>query len=99
MRLHPFPFTHHSLPRMSESTMTQDEALKWLADVFGISPANLNPDTPRTDISNWDSMGVLALMSSLDETFGIVVDDADMRAMKKVGDVIALLQARGKIKS
>lgn len=77
--------------------MTQDEALKWLADVFGISPADLTPDTPRTDISNWDSMGVLALMSSLDETFGVVVDDADMRAMKKVGDVIALLQARGKI--
>jgi len=82
---------------MSEKLMNREEALKWFAELFGLPATSITPATARTEISGWDSLGVLTLMSALDETFGIVVDDNDMRAMKKVGDVIDLLQAKGKI--
>jgi len=71
--------------------------LKWFADLFGLPIANVTPATARTEITDWDSLGVLTLMAALDETFDLVVDDADMRAMKKVGDVLDLLRKNGKI--
>lgn len=84
---------------MSEISMTHDEAIKWFAELFGLPASSITASTLRTDISGWDSLGVLTLMSGLDETFGIVVNDTDMRAMKKVGDFIDLLQSRNKIKA
>lgn len=77
--------------------MSQDEALNWFAELFGIPSATLSLETRRTAIPTWDSLGVLTLMGALDETFGVVVNDADMRAMTKVGDVFDLLRAHGKL--
>jgi len=36
-------------------------------------------------------------MAALDETFDITVNDTDMRAMLKVGDVLDLLRKHGKL--
>jgi acyl carrier protein len=77
--------------------MSQEDALKWFAELFGLSLTTLSPDTARTAIPTWDSLGVLTLMGALDETFDIVVNDADMRAIKKVGDVLELLRKHGKL--
>ena len=77
--------------------MNQEDALKWFAELFGLPVASVNPGTLRSEIPDWDSLGVLTLMAALDETFDLVVDDADMRAMQKVGDVLDLLRKHGKI--
>lgn len=77
--------------------MNQEEALKWFADQFGIPVASISAATTRAEIPTWDSLGVLTLMAALDETFGLVVNDADMRAMQKVGDVFDLLRQNGKL--
>ena len=45
----------------------------------------------------WDSMGVLTLMAGMDEKFGIVMSDADIKVMKTVGDIVAILGKHGKI--
>lgn len=77
--------------------MTQDDALKWFAELFGLPTAGLSSATKRTDIPSWDSLGVLMLMGGLDETFSVVVNDDDMRSMQKVGDVLDLLRNKGKL--
>jgi acyl carrier protein len=77
--------------------LSQEDALKWFADLFGLPVASVSLDTPRAEIADWDSLGVLTLMAALDETFDFVVNDADMRAMKKVGDVLDLLRRNGKL--
>ena len=77
--------------------MTQEEALKWFADLFGVPASSITPETSRDKILTWDSLGVLTLMASLDETFNIVTDDATMRAMQSVGDVLNLLRKHGKL--
>jgi acyl carrier protein len=77
--------------------MSQQEALKWFADLFGLPPATITPATTRIEVLTWDSLGVLTLMAALDETFNIVANDADMRSMQKVGDVLDLLGRHGKL--
>jgi len=71
--------------------------LKWFAELFGLPAAGLSPETTRAQIPTWDSLGVLTLMAALDETFNLVVNDADMRSMQKVGDVLDLLRKHGKL--
>ena len=77
--------------------MSQQEALKWFADLFGLPPASITPATTRTEVLTWDSLGVLTLMAALAETFNLVTNDTDMRAMQKVGDVLDLLRQHGKL--
>ena len=77
--------------------MNEEAALQWFADQFGLPAASISTATMRTEIPTWDSLGVLTLMAALDETFGLVVNDADMRAMQTVGDVLDLLRKNGKL--
>jgi acyl carrier protein len=77
--------------------MTTDEALKWVAGLFEESPDNLKPETPRDSIIAWDSLGVLTLMAAMDEKFGILLSESDMRAMTKVDDIFAVLRQHGKL--
>jgi acyl carrier protein len=78
-------------------TITQEQALDWLAGVFNEPRANLTPETPRDAIASWDSLGVLTLMAEMDEKFDLVLSDEEMRALTTVGDVLDLLRARGKL--
>lgn len=82
---------------MTVKTMTREETLLWLAEIFEESPDYIQPDRLREDVPTWDSVGVLNLMAGVDEKFGVVLSDKEIRAMTKVGDILALLQQKGKI--
>lgn len=71
--------------------------MEWVAGMFDQSVDQLSPETLRDDIPIWDSLGVLTLMAEFDEKFGIVLTDADMRAMGKVDDILAVLRNNGKL--
>lgn len=75
---------------------TEDEVLKWLGELFE-HPAPLTPATERETIPMWDSLGTLNLLAGLDEKFGIILPDAELRAMTKVDDVLAVLRREGKL--
>jgi acyl carrier protein len=77
--------------------MSQEDALKWFAELFGLPVHSVSPATTRAEVLTWDSLGVLTLRAALDETFNILVNDADMRSMQKIGDVIDLLRKHGKV--
>jgi len=77
--------------------MMQRDGVEWIAKLFEISPELLTPDTRRDAIAAWDSLGVLTLMASLDSDFGIVLTDDDIQGIKKVGDILDVMQQNGKI--
>jgi acyl carrier protein len=77
--------------------MNQKDALVWIAELFHLPTDKVQPETPRDSIPEWDSLGVLTLMADLDERFGLVMSDDDMRAMTKVGDILAVLRQNGKL--
>ena len=78
-------------------TMTTNEALKWIAELFEEPPENVTPETQRDDIAAWDSLGVLTLMAALDEKFDIVLTEQEIRGMKKVDDILEILRKNSKL--
>jgi acyl carrier protein len=85
------------LANKSNRLTTPEEALNWICEIFEEAPGALQPETPREEVPMWDSMGVLALMAGMDEKFGVIVTDADIKAMHKVGDILAVLRKHGQI--
>ena len=83
---------------VDNTAVSQEQVLDWLAQAFNEPRDKITPETRREDIASWDSLGVLVLMADLDEKFDLVMSDQDMRAMKRIDDVLAVLRDRGKIK-
>jgi len=77
--------------------MTAQEALAWVADIFEEPAARLIPETPRSDIPAWDSLGVLTLMARLDEEFQILLAEGELQALRTVGDILELLRRHGRL--
>ena len=77
--------------------MTTNEAIAWIADVFEESPDEINPDTPRDEIPAWDSLGVLTLMSRLDEDFDILLTDDEVQELRCVNDILEALKRHNKL--
>ncbi len=77
--------------------MSRAEALKWIANTFEESPDRLTAETSRDSIPAWDSLGVLTLMAGLDQEFGLLLSDTELRPMKSVQDILDVLQKNGKL--
>ena len=76
---------------------TEEDVLNWIAELFQHPVVRLKPETPREDIPDWDSLGVLSLMAGLDEQYGILLSDAELNAMTRVGDILNVLRRVGKL--
>lgn len=79
--------------------MTHSEALKSIAELFEEAPDRITPETSRDEIAAWDSLGVLTLMSHLHREFGIILSDGEIQGMKKVNDILVILEKNGKLDS
>ena len=55
--------------------MTEQEALKWIAELFEEPVENIRPETKQDEVEGWDSLGVLSLMAGLDEEFDILMTE------------------------
>lgn len=75
--------------------MNQQEALKWIAEVFEESADRISASTARAAIPGWDSLGTLSLIAALDEKFDIHIDEQEIEAMAKVDDILAALRRAG----
>ncbi len=78
---------------------TTEDALKWLADVFQESPANIRPETPRERVEGWDSLGMLDLMARLDEECNIILSEEHLSELKKIDDILNILRMHGCLNS
>lgn len=77
--------------------MTKQESLEWVASLFEEPPGNIRPETERSDILAWDSLGMLTLMAGLNEKFDIVMSAQELQGLRKVGDILQLLRSREKL--
>jgi acyl carrier protein len=77
--------------------MTTQEATKWIAELFEESAERVTAETSRDAVAAWDSLGELTLMADMDEKFGIVLTDAQLKAMARVGDILQVLRNNGKL--
>ena len=77
--------------------MNIEEAFAWIADVFEEDVDNIHFDMGRDDLEAWDSLGMLTLMSRLDEDFDLLLEEDDLDKLRGVQNILELLQRNNKM--
>jgi acyl carrier protein len=77
--------------------MTTEQALTWIADIFEEPAEAIKPETPRSAIKAWDSLGTLTLMARMDEDFGILLTADDLLQFKTAGDLLDMMKRHGQL--
>ncbi|HUZ54897.1 MAG TPA: acyl carrier protein [Streptosporangiaceae bacterium] len=66
-----------------------------VAEVLGVSPVSVTDDlSPRTE-GSWTSLRHVQLMSAARRAYGVTLAPREMRSIRSVGDLRALLRAHG----
>jgi len=63
-------------------------------DAFDIDSKLVSIETTPDDIPGWDSVGHLALASSLESAFGVSFDVDDLMEMENVHEIVRILQSK-----
>ena len=61
--------------------------------VFDDAEFEFSPDLTREQLSAWDSLGHIRLVSSIEEEFGVQFSIEEIESLTSVGRVVALLQS------
>lgn len=64
-------------------------------DVFDDDTIELSPGMTADDIPEWDSLAHVRLILAVQKAFGVKFSAAQTASLKNVGDLAALLDARG----
>jgi acyl carrier protein len=60
---------------------------------FDVDPQSITIETKPNDIPGWDSMGHVALVSSLEQVFGLSFDVDEVMEMEDVRQIIRVVEA------
>ena len=71
---------------------TRDKVIKIIAEAIEIEVNKIDEDTAIGDFPNWDSMGQLVIITSLEKEFDIKFDPEDIMELEDVGDMIAAIE-------
>jgi acyl carrier protein len=66
-----------------------------MADVLDIDADDIGPDTTADDVEEWDSLSHIRLMVAIERRFGIAFDNAEIAELQNVGELVALVEAKG----
>ena len=61
---------------------------------FDVEPQSITIETKPGDIPAWDSMGHVALVSSLERAFGLSFDVDEVMEMENVRQIVRIVEAR-----
>lgn len=76
--------------------VTQQYVLQVIADALDVPASRLNLTTKSSDISEWDSMGILSILSSLDRE-GVKCDIGKSESLQTVKGVLEAFRSAGKL--
>ena len=63
--------------------------------VFQISPEEVTDSLSPQDVTGWDSLGHVRLVTQLQEQFGVEFEVDEIMRMDNVGEIKKILVARG----
>jgi len=76
---------------MENSLITIQAAFK---AAFDVEPQSVTIETKPGDISAWDSMGHVALVSSLERAFGLSFDVDEVMEMENVREIVRIVEGK-----
>ena len=69
--------------------MIYEQVKKMISEQFGIEEDSINEDTDFLDDLDADSLDIVELVMSMEETFGLAeIPEEDVRTIRTVGDVV-----------
>ena len=71
-----------------------DELERLFRDVFGNEGIVLTDETTAADVPEWDSLGHINLMFSIEERFGVRFRDNQLAEFANVGELERFLEAK-----
>jgi acyl carrier protein len=74
---------------------TLGRVAKVLQDAFGCDPSTITDQTVPEDITAWDSVGHMNLVSALEGEFGCQFEIDDIMEMTSVSKIIEILVKKG----
>jgi len=68
-----------------------DEKLELIADALDADEELIKPETLLEELEEWDSMGVIAVISMLDKKYKIQLRADQIKSLKTVNDVLGYM--------
>lgn len=81
--------------RSNKEKMTEDEVIQIIADALDTPRSQLNAGTKAADVSEWDSMGVLSILASLDRE-GIKCEIDNTESLQSISGVLKICRSAGR---
>lgn len=63
-------------------------------EVFNDNALVLNDDMTANDVENWDSLTHMMMIAKVEESFGVKFRLKELNKLKKVGDIISVLEEK-----
>lgn len=76
-------------------SLIEEKLKEIMAKVLLVDKANINDQTSRKDLEEWDSMAHLMLVSDIESAFEVMMSDDDITGIKTVGDIKKILRKLG----
>lgn len=70
----------------------KEKVLQIIAEQLNMEPEDLEPEMDFVDDLNQDSIELVELIMSLEDEFGIEVDEEKLEHVRTVGDVLDLVE-------
>lgn len=70
----------------------KDKFKSIIVDDLGVRPEEITPKASFVDDLGADSLGLLEIVMSIEEEFGIEISDSDAKKIKTVGDAMKYLK-------
>jgi acyl carrier protein len=67
---------------------------KAFGSAFDLGPGSVTINTVPADIRAWDSMGHVALASSLEQEFNLTFDVDELMEMENVREIVRIVQSK-----
>ena len=71
-----------------------EEKLALIADALDAEKELITPEKTLEELEEWDSMGVIAVISMLDKKYKVQLKADQINAIKTVNDILEYMQAR-----
>lgn len=77
-------------------TMILDQIRAIMSDVFDVDfdEGDVTAETTANDIEEWDSLSHIRLIVAIERKFKIKFKNSEIESLKRVGDLVALIQAK-----
>ncbi len=73
--------------------INRDELAGIFAEACNVPAGSVSPATPLSELQEWDSLAVLALITDVDVRYGIVLDPTALMSCPSVADVAQLVDS------